>query len=229
MKKGMFYSVGTGPGDPKLLTVAALDVINKADIIAVPDSGAGKNAVLDIVRDYVAEKKILSCPMAMTRDPQELKRCHELSCEMLQKELNDGKDVAFLTLGDPSVYSTTMYVHNLLKEKGYPTKMIPGVPSFCAAAAALDIALCEGGQALHILPASYKGTKEGLLYDGNKVLMKSGKSILEIRQMIDAEQNDAYAVERCGMEGEKIHTSLDTIDENTGYFCVMIVKEKQNK
>lgn len=225
--KGKFYSVGTGPGDPKLLTVAALETIENADVIAVPDSGNGKNAVLEIVKEYVGEKNILYCPMAMTRDKKELARCHEDSCKMLQAELDGGKNIAFLTLGDPSVYSTTMYVHNMLKGKGYSTQMIPGVPSFCAAAAALDLSLCEGGQALHILPASYGGAEEGLALDGNKVLMKSGKSILKVKQFADVEKNEVYAVERCGMEGEKIHTSLDTVDETTGYFCVMIVKEKK--
>ena len=49
--------------------------------------------------------------------------------------MEQGKDVAFLTLGDSSIYATPMYLHRILKEKGYQTKMVPGIPSFCAVAA----------------------------------------------------------------------------------------------
>jgi len=226
--KGKFYSVGAGPGDPKLLTVLAIETIKNCDIIAVPDSGAAENAVLKITDAYLEGKKIVQCPMAMTRDKAELLRCHEISTMMLSDYLEQGLDVAFLTLGDPTIYSTTMYVHKKLKKMGYDTHVVSGVPSFCAVAATLDIPLCEGGEALHVIPASYGGTADALEFSGNKVLMKSGKSICKIKDKIDTERFDAMAVERCGMEGQRIHYSLDTIDENSSYFSVLIVKEKTN-
>lgn len=80
----------------------------------------------------------------MIRGGKELRR-YRGSGRSAGRHLDGGKDVGFLTLGDPSIYSTAMYIHRILKEAGYRTGMIAGVPSFCAAAARLDIALCEAG------------------------------------------------------------------------------------
>ncbi len=102
--------------------------------------------------------------------------------------------------------------------------MVPGVPSFCAAAAALGRALCEGSEALHILPASHG---QALPEGGNLVLMKAGKSILDSCRELEraGRLQDAALVERCGMEGERIVTDLSALHEATGYFSVILVKE----
>jgi len=222
---GSFYSVGTGPGDSRLLTLLAIETIRKCAVIAVPDSGAAENAVLKIVDAYMEGKEVVFCPMAMTRDKKTLESCHERSGEQLRSCLDKGLDVAFLTLGDPSIYSTPMYVHKRLKLLGYQTHIIPGVPSFCAAAAALNVALCEGGQLLHIIPASYNRAQEALHLSGTKVLMKSGRSICDIKSAIKAAHCSGMAVERCGMDGEIIHESLGTITEDASYYSILIVKE----
>ncbi len=225
MKKGKFYSVGTGPGDPRLLTVLAIDTIKEAGVIAVPDSGAAENAVQKIAAQYLDGKELLYCPMPMTYDRDKLDASHESATEMVRKSLDSGKDVAFLTLGDPSIYSTTMYLHKRLATLGYETEIIPGVPSFCAVAAALNLSLCEGKEPLHILPAAYGKAEEALALPGTKVLMKSGKSICALRDSIHSK--NAYAVERCGMEGQRIHRDLSTIREDSSYFSVLIVKEEE--
>ena len=224
--KGLFYSVGTGPGDPKLITYKAVEIIRSSDIIALPKSGANETAVLKIVQAHTADKEIVYCDMPMIRDKVELERHHQASADQLAAYLDAGKQVAFLTLGDPSIYSTTLYVHQKLQAMGYETEIIPGVPSFCAVSAKLNIPLCEGGEPLHIIPASYKNVEEAMQYRGNKVLMKSGKTIENVKKLIDKD-NLAMAVECCGMENETIHRSLDTMDENSSYFSVIVVKEKK--
>ena len=95
--------------------------------------------------------------------------------------------------------------------RGYEAEMVPGVPSFCAAAAALGRALCEGSEALHILPASHGQT---IPKEGNLVLMKAGKSMPEACRELEAigRLKDAALVERCGMEGERILTDLTALD-----------------
>ncbi|MEG0692087.1 MAG: precorrin-2 C(20)-methyltransferase [Oscillospiraceae bacterium] len=223
--RGLFYSVGTGPGDPKLITYKAVEVIRSCDIIALPNSGSSETAVLKIVEEHIKDKTIIYCDMPMIRDKEELSRCHQASADALSKFLDHGKNVAFLTLGDPTIYSTTMYVHQKLQAMGYDTEVIPGVPSFCAVGAKLNIPLCEGGEPLHIIPASYQDVEHALESSGNKVLMKSGKSIGKIKELIQKDSK-AQAVECCGMENEKVHHTLDTIDENSSYFSVIVVKEK---
>ena len=86
----------------------------------------------------------------------------------------------FLTIGDPSIYSTCMYIHKRLKRMGYETELIPGIPSFCAAAARLDISLSENSDELHIIPASY-GVEESMRLQGTKVFMKSGRKMAEVK------------------------------------------------
>ena len=71
-----------------------------------------------------------------------------------------GKNTAFATLGDPSIYSTYMYIHRIIENEGYEVCMVPGVASFCASAARLNISLSNGSEPLIIIPASYKDNKE---------------------------------------------------------------------
>ena len=154
--------------------------------------------------------QFLHCDMPMTRDQAVLNACHDQAADDICALLDEGKNVAFLTLGDPAVYSTYWYVHRRVQARGYTVEIVPGVPSFCAAAARLGQALCEGSQMLHIIPASHSSTKEGLALSGNKILMKAGKSILEVRDLLEADGklDSAALVERCSMEGERVVRDL---------------------
>lgn len=227
--KGKFYGVGVGPGDPMLITYKAVDVIKSSDVIAVPNSGASENIALKITAEHLVGKTVLEFDMPMIRDKQKLDESHDHAAGEIAKLLEEGKTVSFLTLGDPSIYSSVMYVHKRLTDKGYDTALVAGVTSFCAVAASLNISLCERSEALHIIPASYENTDEALHLRGNKVLMKSGKSILALRDKLTAMDKTAMAVECASMEQEKIHYTLDTIDEHASYFSVLVVKEHEEK
>ena len=229
MSKGTLYGVGVGPGDPELLTAKAIRVISESDLIAVPQSGAGEQTALAIAAQYIGDKPLLHCDMPMTRDKALRDACHDRAADEICAQLDAGKSVAFLTLGDPTVYSTCWYVLRRVQARGYETQIIPGVPSFCAAAAALGRALCEDSEMLHIIPASHGVLDEALDLPGSRVLMKAGKSILEVRDTLAArgELANAALVERCGMEGERIVTDLAALDDPTGYFSIILVKEGQ--
>jgi precorrin-2/cobalt-factor-2 C20-methyltransferase len=224
---GILYGVGVGPGNPKLLTLQAVEVLQKVDVIAVPNTDGEKTA-MKVVRDYIKEKKIIYCPMPMIRDLDLLEQSHQKSCELLERELINGKDIAFITLGDPTIYSTYMYIHRIITEKGYTTKIISGITSFCAAAAALNTSLCDRGESLHIIPSSYPNTEKLLKLDGSKVLMKSGKKIGVVMEAL--KRTDLYKssqmVECCSMETEKIYRSLDESSDDASYFSIIIVKDK---
>ena len=98
--------------------------------------------------------------------------------------------------------------------------------SFCAAAARLEIPLVENQQELHILPASY-GIEERLSLAGTKVLMKTGKKMTLVKEVLKSEDQEAMVVMNCGMDGEKIYRSTEEIPEDAGYFSIVIAKEKE--
>lgn len=229
MKQGKLYGIGVGPGDPELMTCKAVRLIGECDVVAVPKGGTGEQTALAIAAKWIKNQQILHCDMPMTRDQQVLNACHDQAADDICALLDAGKTVVFLTLGDPAVYSTYWYVHRRVQARGYETQIVPGVPSFCAVAARLGQALCEGSQMLHIIPASHNATAEGLALPGNKILMKAGRSILEVRDLLEAEGkgNTAALVERCGMEGERVVRDLRELDDPTGYFSVILVREEQ--
>ncbi len=222
---GKLFGVGTGPGDKNLLTLHAVETLKKAHVIAVPISG-GENVAFNTVKDFVQGKQILNCKMPMTKDKTVLNEGYTKTADEICAILDENKDVAFITLGDPTVYSTYIYVHNIVKQRNYDTEIISGVPSFCAAAAKLSTSLCDRDEPLHIVPASYDITDEMLDLKGNKVLMKSGKKLDEVIELLEkkGKLESSMIVERCSMDGEKIYTDLKNISD-CGYFTLVIVKD----
>ncbi len=226
------YGLGVGPGDPELMTLKAVRLIEECDIVAIPKSGQSVNVAYNIAKGAVPDldnKNIVYMDMPMTRDKEKLTLSHDNAANQVKKWLDEGKNVAFLTLGDPTVYSTYSYVHNRVRDAGYETEIVPGVPSFCAVSARLNDSLTEAEEALHIIPGSYDGAEEALHLKGTKVLMKSGKSIGNLKDYIKNMDNPPTVkmVERCGMEGERVFKNLEEIDENASYFSVVIVRDKK--
>ena len=142
----------------------------------------------------------------------------------MEQYLDEGKRIAFLTLGDPSVYSTYLYIHKRVLRDGYQARIIPGIPSFCAAAAALNIGLAENKEEIHILPASY-GIEEGLQMSGTKILMKAGKQMASVKETLRKSKGQFRMVENCGMDGERIYTDPEEVPEKTSYYSLIIIKE----
>ena len=236
-----------GPGDPELLTRKAERLIRECQVTAVPVSDPGlehpvyeeasgesayavylkKCAAYQIALQAVpelAEKAKLFLPMPMIKDKDALKAIHDRDARAAEEILDGGKDIVFLTLGDPTVYSTCMYVHKRLDRDGYPTALVPGIPSFCAAAARLNIPLAENREEIHILPASY-GIEESLRLAGTKILMKAGRKMPEVKKILLEEQMDVRMVENCGMDEERICCRAEDIPEQAGYYSLLIVKE----
>ncbi len=220
------YGVGVGPGDPELLTRKAVRILREADVIAAPDIGNGSGTALHIVREFVEGKPVLPCVTPMVRDRAALDEAHDKIAGQLCALLCEGKNVAFITLGDPTVYSTYLYIHRRVLARGYEAELVPGVPSFCAAAALLNGSLCEGSEQLLIVPASHKGVDSCLAQDANLVFMKAGRELPALRASL-AEHGlleNASLVVNCGMDGERVYRHLADAPEEAGYFAVVIVK-----
>lgn len=235
---GKLYGVGIGPGDPELITLKAIRAIERCPVLAAPETGVSRTVALDIVRKLsdsgivadLEKKELLSLKIPMTRDPNATEINRDRVAEQVAKLLEQGKDVAFLTLGDPSIYSTYLYTHKRVLAKGLAAEMIPGVPSFCAVAARLNTGLAENAQALHIIPASYEGTAEALDLKGTKVLMKTGKQLEAVKQML--KQKGLYEktciVQNCGMAGEAVFDNLDQADNRSSYFSILLVADEDS-
>lgn len=228
MKTGIFYGISVGPGDPELLTRKAVRVMEECKVIATPQTKGENTLALDIASAVVdmSGKTILPIRFLMTKDKEALQKSHEEAADEIAAWLDKGEDVGMLNLGDVSIYSTFSYIHEILKSRGYETVVIPGVPSFCAVAAELNMGLTEMGKPLHIIPASHEGLAESLALSGSKILMKTGKSMPAVKQALkDAGLYEkASLVQNCGLPDEKVCHSLDKADEDPSYFTTILVK-----
>lgn len=227
MKAGILYGVGVGPGDPEHLTLKAARILRESDVIAVPDKGMGQKTAMNIVRDHIEGKEILNCETPMIRDKDRLHECYNRIADDICALLKSSKQVALITLGDPSIYSTYIYVQRRVLARGLNAEMIPGVPSFCAAAAKLSMPLCEGAQRLLIVPASHD-SEDTMDIRANKVFMKAGSGLSELRRRLRERGlvNKSAMVQNCGMDGERIWPRMDEADETSGYFSTVICKEE---
>lgn len=232
MEKGRFYAVGVGPGDPELLTVKAIKTIENADVIVVPTSESKNTTAMRIAAEYVKDKDVVSCHMPMSKKLAtdnwgKIEEFHRESADIVSDLLDNGKNVAFLTLGDPTVYSTVMYVHRILDKRGYSTEIVPGITSFCAAAARLNVSLCEREEMLHIIPVTFTDLDEIENYKGTKVLMKSGKTIMDVKDRLA--EDGAMMVEKATMEDEKIYRDMNELKEPSSYFSLVILHSKERQ
>ncbi len=228
--QGKLYGVGVGPGDPELLTLKALRLIKENEIIAVPGKDIRASVAYQIVKgayEDLDKKTLIPVAMPMTKDPQVLKANHDKAADQVEDYLREGKNVVFLTLGDTTVYSTYLYVHKRILERGYGAEIVSGITSFCAVAARLNMGLVEADQPLHVIPATYKAQEmdEILKLPGTKVLMKTGKKMKQVKESIEKSGQKAVMIENCGMPSEKIYRSAEEIPEDSGYYSLIIVKE----
>ena len=227
--KGTLYCVGVGPGDPELLTLKALKIIRTCPVLAVPQSRTGVVTAQGILMKALngcgitIDDKTMDFPM--TRDDQVLKDAHEKAAHRLMNELDEGRDVCLITLGCPTVYATSIYVHRLIRQAGYATEIVPGVPSFCAVAAELQQPLCEKDEALIVIPVNQKHRRDLLALDGSKVIMKPSGKLGPIQdELRDLQLLDKTAmIERCGLPGETVYEKAADA-KDTGYFAVLLVK-----
>ena len=221
---GIFYSVSVGPGDPELLTLKAVRIIKSCPVVAAPRTKGGNMLALSIAEQVIdmTGKTVIPLEFPMKPDWTVQHENHRRIAEQLAVHLGNGQDVAMLNIGDVSLYSSCTYIAEELAEMGFETKMCAGVPSFCAAAAELNIPLSGGSEPLTIIPAQYDNARTMIGLDGTKVIMKSGKKLSEIKEMLSG-SGTVFAVENCGFPDQKLYSDTDETTD-CGYLTVMIVK-----
>lgn len=224
---GTLYGVGVGPGDPELMTLKAVRLIQDNQIIALPGAVPQETIAYQIAVQAVpelAEKELIPVYMPMTHNQQEMKNNHQKGAQIVEAYLKQGKNVIFLTLGDPGIYSTFTYIQQIVEHHGYSTAMVSGITSFCAAAASVNIPLVKWNEQLHIIPAVHC-MEHQLSESGNYVLMKTGRKMKQVKEKLSASGRMVVTVENCGTEDEHIYRGVDEIPDDAGYYSLIIAKE----
>lgn len=228
--KGIFYGVGVGPGDPELLTIKAVDIIKAVDVLICPEGKKGKGSVaLDIVKDYVnSNTEILHLTFPMVYKEGELKSEWERNTEIIYNKLIDGKNVAFITLGDPMLYSTYMYILPEIQNRGIVVETVPGITSFCAAASKSNTPLAMGDETLIIFPLRKNGEKIDEVMENfdNLVVMKPSGHNEKLAESLEKKGLDEkfVLVSKCGTNDESITRDIEIVKSGIPYLSTMIVK-----
>lgn len=158
-KLGRLYGLGVGPGDPELITVKAFRLMKEVDVIAYPKKRMGsKSYAHQIMETYIqpGEKELLGLVFPMTKDPEVLQTSWEKTAVTIWEHLSQGRDVAFVTEGDPNLYSTWIHMARTMKSL-YPeveVHSVPGISSALGAAARLGLHLADGDEHFAIIPAT---------------------------------------------------------------------------
>ena len=170
-------------------------------------------------------KRIVPLDFAMSRDSGERVASHQKAADVLRPYLDGGDPVAMLNLGDVSIYASFRYIADILGSEGYPIEMVPGVTSFCAAAAALGATLTDMGTPLRVIPDG-SGDPDDLRGTGTTIWMKSGRNLPALLQRLSSEglADRAMLVQNCGMPGQRIYRGLADAEIEPAYFTVVILK-----
>lgn len=233
--------IGCGPGDPELLTVKAVDRIKNADAIFTPTSKEGKPSIaLSIAKKYINESNttITNLIFPMTKDKDLLKSQWKTNSQKIADAIHCGKNCVYLTVGDPSLYSTWNYIHRELKENhnDIEIEIIPGVPSFFAFAAQAKMSLVEGDQTLGIVPACYDLNKIRQTVEScdSVIFLKDGRyfdSVIEILSETGFGDDSAItiaqdvSVEEEILETKKLKDLRNTKNPAGKYFSIMVARK----
>lgn len=221
------YGIGVGPGDPELITLKALRVMKECTVIGIPGKNPKESVAYKIAEGAypeIGEKKLLLVETPMTKDAAVLEAGYRASADKIEECLRNGEDVGVLTLGDPTVYSTYIYMQKLVIADGFDAEIISGVPSFCAVSAKFGESLVEREEMLHVIPASYQ-IEQALTLPGTKVLMKAASKLGDVKAALKKNGQNAVMIENCGMPEEKMYHSTDEMPETGSYYSLTIVKE----
>ncbi|WP_456432800.1 precorrin-2 C(20)-methyltransferase [Thermosulfuriphilus sp.] len=236
MKLGKLYGVGVGPGDPKLLTLRAVEVLKAVDHIFVAASTRNSySAALNIVRAHIPEKTIVErLDFPMTKDPKLLEEAWRKNAQKVAYYLRQGQDTAFLTLGDPSLYSTFGYLYRRIRQllPQIDCEFIPGISAFQAAAARLRLTLVEADQSLLLASGATGGQtiREMGKLANSLVLYKVYRKTEDILEALEeiGRLCEAVAITACGLPEEKIYEKAEELrGKHPPYFTLILVGGKR--
>ena len=231
----VIYAVGVGPGDPELLTRKAERILRSADVICAPTGAAEAGSyALSIVEEFLDRERqeVLVQVFPMVKNQQGLDPFWEQAADQVASRIAKGKDVAFITIGDPFLYSTYLYIHRIFQAK-YPEiriEVVPGISSILAASAASGVPLGLGGEKIAILPAAYEDDelKRTLEEFDTVILMKVNRvfdRVYAVLKELGRERQGVF-VRRVGSSEEEIHFDLEAlVGQKLDYLSMLIVRK----
>lgn len=229
MKKGKFYGIGVGVGDPENITVKATKKLHEVDVIVLPEAKSGEGSTaFNIVKEYVkagVEQMFLEFPMI--KDVEARKVFRKNNADKVSAELEKGKNVAFLTIGDPMTYSTYTYVLEHIADD-VEVETVAGITSFNSIAARLNVPLMIGDEDLKVVSVNRKtDIYKEIENNDNLVLMKISRNFEKIKKAIieTGNKENAVIVSDCGKDNEVIYWDIESVEE-VPYFSTMILKKK---
>lgn len=228
-KQGKLIGIGVGPGDSELLTLKAANVLSEVQVVCSPKSSPNKESIaLSIVTPILKKREdynrlmVVEPLFPMIEDKKSLERYWDNASTLIANYLDSGRDVAFITLGDPSIFSTFSYVQKRLKDK-YETEVIPGITSFTACAASINKPLVEKNEILTIVPKIDERLEDILDFSDSVVLMKTSRNTDELDNIVNSKkrEKEIISVENCTRENEKI---IEGFSKEKPYLTTTIVK-----
>lgn len=217
------YGIGVGPGDAELLTVKAVKTIEKCQVIVAPSATEGGESIaLETAAEYIKPgTEVIIKHFPMGKKDRVIKALE--AYEFIEARLREGKNVAFLTIGDPYIYSTYSHMLKHVRDCGFEVHTIPGITSFCAAASLVNKTLVVGNEKLVIMPAAK--VKE-ITDEKFVVIMKVYKYEEEVLDVLEEKGFDYVYACRVGREGETVLTDREEILKLKDYMSLIIANRK---
>ena len=234
MINGTLYGIGVGPGDPELITLKAVKILRRVDVVfAAASTGNSHSLAVKIASPHLKEgAPVVRLGFPMTRDKNTLTTTWQENARKVIDTLKEGKDAAMITLGDPMTYSTFGYVMRIIREKApeIPIKIIPGITSYHAGAAAAGQVLAEAEESFTVISGALgaKKLKEIIAHTDTVVILKVYKNYKEITDALNHLDLAAGSVliSRCGLDGEEVIRDLkEGLDIAPSYLSLLLIRK----
>jgi precorrin-2/cobalt-factor-2 C20-methyltransferase len=237
------YCIGCGPGDPDLLTLKAINLIKNADIIYTPTAREGKPSVaLSIVEKFINKgTEVHQLIFPMVKDFSKLKENWKNNALEITNSIRDGKKTVYLTVGDPSLYSTWIYIYKELieKHKDIEVEIVPGITSIFSFSAEIKTPIGEGEEIIGIVPACYdlERLKIAAKCCDTLIFLKDGRYFNSVIETLITsgfpEDSDIYIAQDVSTSSEALQNrklsdlAKNPNENNDKYFSIMIAKKKK--
>ncbi|KIX12148.1 precorrin-2 C(20)-methyltransferase [Dethiosulfatarculus sandiegensis] len=234
--KGTLYGLGMGPGDPKLVTVRAVEILKQVDtVFAASSPKNGYSLALNTALPYLPEEtKVVRLKFPMTKDKEVLEKAWQENALAVLEVLQKGKDAAFITIGDCLTYSTYGYLIKTIEKNdpGITFESVPGITAYAAAASRLNLPLVEHKESLLVVSgvSDPKEIPELAECGDNLVIMKAYRSFEGIMDALESlpEKRDISLVSNCCLEDERlVPDAREVRGEKMPYLSLLIAKKPE--